>query len=179
MYFLCCSMYFLLFYVFFVLFYVFLCCSMYFLCCYMYCLFCDVLCIVCVCICVLNYCHRVATQLQLNISYHIIPLALLLFWFPSFWKHSVAIIIIIIISHTAWSHRDGLHAENYAITSGTSCTSFTFIFWKLISTQIKISHEANTAWGRGRGDNDNLTITDYGVMWCHVVWLTDTSISDK
>jgi len=27
-----------------------------------------------VCICVLNYCHRVATQLQLNISYHIIYL---------------------------------------------------------------------------------------------------------
>jgi len=56
----------------FVLFYVFLCCSMY---------FCVVLCIVSfvmysvlsVCICVLNYCHRVATQLQLtNISYHII-----------------------------------------------------------------------------------------------------------
>jgi hypothetical protein len=47
----------------------FLCCSMY---------FCVVLCIVCfvsfsvlfVCICVLNYCHRVATQLQLSISYH-------------------------------------------------------------------------------------------------------------
>jgi hypothetical protein len=47
------------------------CCSMY---------FCVVLCIVCfvtfpvlfVCICVLNNCHRVATQLQLNISYHII-----------------------------------------------------------------------------------------------------------
>jgi cell division protein FtsX len=41
--------------------------------------FCVVLCIVCfvtffvlfVCICVLNNCHRVATQLQLNISYHI------------------------------------------------------------------------------------------------------------
>jgi hypothetical protein len=40
--------------------------------------FCVVLCIVCfvsfsalfVCICVLNYRHRVATQLQLNISYH-------------------------------------------------------------------------------------------------------------
>jgi hypothetical protein len=39
--------------------------------------FCVVLCIVCfvsfpvlfVCICVLNYCHWVATQLQLNISY--------------------------------------------------------------------------------------------------------------
>jgi len=47
-----------------------LCCSMY---------FCVVLCIVCfvsfsvlfVCICVLYYCHRVATQLQLNISHHI------------------------------------------------------------------------------------------------------------
>jgi len=41
--------------------------------------FCAVLCIACfvtfpvlfVCMCVLNYCHRVATQLQLNI-YHII-----------------------------------------------------------------------------------------------------------
>jgi hypothetical protein len=62
MYFLCCYMY-------------ILCCSMYTLCCSMY--FCVVLCIVCfdipcvVCICVLNNCHRVATQLQLNISYHI------------------------------------------------------------------------------------------------------------
>jgi hypothetical protein len=54
-----------------------LCYSMYFLCCSMY--FCVVLCIVCfvtfpvlfVCIYVLNNCHRVATQLQLNISYHI------------------------------------------------------------------------------------------------------------
>jgi hypothetical protein len=41
--------------------------------------FCVVLYIVCfvsfpvlfVCICVLYYCHRVATQLQLNISYHV------------------------------------------------------------------------------------------------------------
>ena len=49
----------------------FLCCSMY---------FCVVLCIVCfvsfsvlfVCICVLYDCHRVATQLQLNISYYVI-----------------------------------------------------------------------------------------------------------
>ena len=67
----------------FVLFYVFLCCSMYFLCCSMYFLccsmyfFCVVPCIMCfvtfpalfVCICVLNNCHRVATKLQLNISY--------------------------------------------------------------------------------------------------------------
>jgi hypothetical protein len=35
----------------------------------MYCLFCVVLCLVFVCIRVLYYCHRVATQLQLNISY--------------------------------------------------------------------------------------------------------------
>jgi hypothetical protein len=56
----------------------FLCCSLYYLCCSMY--FCVVLRIVCfvsfpvllVCICVPYYCHRVATQLQLNISYHII-----------------------------------------------------------------------------------------------------------
>jgi len=47
-------------------------------CCVALCIFCVVLCIVCfvtfpvlfVCICVLNNCHRVATQLQLNISYH-------------------------------------------------------------------------------------------------------------
>jgi len=44
--------------------------------------FCVVVCIVCfvsfsvffVCICVLYYCHRVATQLQLNISYHIMKI---------------------------------------------------------------------------------------------------------
>jgi len=60
----------------FVLFYVFLCCSMYF--CFVLCIFVlfyvwFVLCrsLYCVCICVLYYCHRVATQLQLNISYHI------------------------------------------------------------------------------------------------------------
>ena len=53
-----------MFYVFFVLIYVFLCCSM-------YCLFCVVLCIVRVYMCVLNFCHRVATQLHLNVSYHI------------------------------------------------------------------------------------------------------------
>jgi hypothetical protein len=46
------------------------CFSMHFLCCSMYCLFCVVLCIVCVCTCALNYCHRVATQFPLNISYH-------------------------------------------------------------------------------------------------------------
>jgi hypothetical protein len=54
--------------------------------------FCVVLCIVCfvmftvlfVCICVLNYCRRVATQLQLNISYHTLSQifsALTLSWF--------------------------------------------------------------------------------------------------
>jgi hypothetical protein len=47
--------------------------------CFVLCIFCVVLCDVCfvtfivlfVCICVMNNCHRVATQLQLNISYHI------------------------------------------------------------------------------------------------------------
>jgi hypothetical protein len=47
--------------------------------CVVLCIFCVVLCIDCfvtfsvlfVCTCVLYYCHRVATQLQLNISYHI------------------------------------------------------------------------------------------------------------
>jgi hypothetical protein len=81
--FLCCSIYFC------VLFYVFLCCSVYF--CVVLCIFCVVLCIfmlfyvfLCcsmyccfvtypvlfVCVCVLNDCYWMATQLQLNISYH-------------------------------------------------------------------------------------------------------------
>jgi hypothetical protein len=61
------------------------CCSKNF--CVALCIFCVVLCIFCVvlcdacfvtfpvlfvCICVLNNCHRVATQLQLNISYRIL-----------------------------------------------------------------------------------------------------------
>jgi hypothetical protein len=58
----------------------FLCCSMYFLCFSMY--YYVVLCIVCFVsfsvlffyFCALNYCHRVATQLQLNITYLIISL---------------------------------------------------------------------------------------------------------
>ena len=60
----------------------FLCCFYVFLCCF-YVFFVLLLCIdsfvtfsvLFVCICVLNYCHRVATQLQLNI-YHIKSLIL-------------------------------------------------------------------------------------------------------
>ena len=77
--FLCFSMYFCVVLCIFVLLYVFLCCSMYF--CVVLCIFvlsyyfCVVLCIFCfmslsvffVCICILYDCHRVATQLQLNL----------------------------------------------------------------------------------------------------------------
>jgi len=59
-------------------------------CCVFLCIFCVVLCIVCfvtllvlfVYICVLNNCHWVATQLQLNISYHNTTcfLSVLLIW---------------------------------------------------------------------------------------------------
>jgi hypothetical protein len=70
MYFLCCSMYFCVVLCIFVLFYVFLCCSMYF--CVVLYIFVSFY-VLFVCICVLNYCHRVATQLQLtNISHHIV-----------------------------------------------------------------------------------------------------------
>jgi hypothetical protein len=87
MYFLCCCMYFVLLYVFFVLLYVFfVLLYVFFVLLYVFCvalcIFCVALCIFCVvcfvtfpvffvCICVLNYCHRVTTQLQLNLSYHI------------------------------------------------------------------------------------------------------------
>jgi hypothetical protein len=73
MYFCVVSCIFVLFYVLFVLFYVFLCCFVY---------FCVVLCIVCfvsfsklfVRVCILYYCHRVVTQLQLNIPYQIMAI---------------------------------------------------------------------------------------------------------
>ena len=89
----------------FVLFYVFLC-STY---------FCVVLCIDCfvtfsvlfVCICVLNYFHRVATQLQLNISYHIIS------------YHIVSYIVSyhIISYHTISYHIISYHIISYHIIS--------------------------------------------------------------
>jgi len=70
-------LYVVLFYVFVVLFYVLCCvvlCNFFvlfnvFLCCSIYCFFVTFP-VLFVCICVLYYCHRVATQLQLNISYH-------------------------------------------------------------------------------------------------------------
>ena len=79
MYRLCCSTYclFVLFCVLFcvdcvVLWIVCFCCSMccfvLIICCSMYCLF-VLFYVLCVCKCVLYYCHRVSTQLQLNISY--------------------------------------------------------------------------------------------------------------
>jgi magnesium-transporting ATPase (P-type) len=52
-----------------VLLYVILFCSMYF--CVLCIVFFVTFPVLLVCICVLYYCHRVATQLQLNISYHI------------------------------------------------------------------------------------------------------------
>jgi hypothetical protein len=79
---LCCSVYFCVVICIFVLFYAFLCFSMYF--CVVLCIFvlsyyfCVVMCIVCfmslsvlfVCLCILYDSHRVATQLQSNISFH-------------------------------------------------------------------------------------------------------------
>jgi hypothetical protein len=38
-----------------------------------YCMYYVLLYVICTTICTMYYCHRVSTQLQLNISYHIIP----------------------------------------------------------------------------------------------------------
>ena len=120
----------------------------------------------CMCACTyvcmyVGICHSVLTAASL----HIYTLALLLSWFPSFWKHNVANNII--ISHRAWSHRDELDAENYAITWGTSCTSFTLTLWKLIPTQIKILMK-QTQLGGGGWNNDNYRLWRY-VMPCSLV----------
>jgi len=87
----------------------------YLLCCFMY--FCVVLCIVCfvsfpvlfICICVLNYCHWVATQLQLNISYHIFFYLLCCFMYfcvvlciVCFVSFSLLFICICVLNYCHW-----------------------------------------------------------------------------
>jgi len=92
----------------------FLCCSIHFLCCSMY--FCVVLRIVgfvsfsvlFVCVCVLYDCHRVATQLQLNISYHMCVcvcfshLLSSIYRFKVFLKYRLMSKFFIFFSETHW-----------------------------------------------------------------------------
>ena len=88
-----------------------------FLCC-MYCLFCVVLCIVFVCICVLYCYHRVATQLQLNISYHIISYHIMSCHVMSYHIISYHIISYHIISyHIISYHIISYHIISYHIIS--------------------------------------------------------------
>ena len=63
-------------------------------------LFCSVYCL-CVCICVLYYCHRVSTQLQLNISYHIISYHIISYHIISYIMSCHIISIYIYIYHTS------------------------------------------------------------------------------
>ena len=82
----------------------------------MYCLFCVVLCIVCVCICVLYYCHRMATQLQLNI-YHTITWDTYVHAVHNFTPNSTDTHTTIILTCTptflAWSPR--LHKRRVSV----------------------------------------------------------------
>jgi hypothetical protein len=113
--------FFVLLYVFFVLLYAFFCCSMYFF---------VVLCDVCfvtfpvlfVCICVLNNCHRVATQLQLNISYHIV---------------SYHIIYHIISYHIISYHIISYHIISYHISYHIISYHINFTFYLRMSIWCK------------------------------------------
>jgi len=91
--------------------------SSYFLCFFLY-IFCVVLPILCsvsfsvlfVCICVLNSCHRVATQLQLNLSYHIISYHIISYHIISYHIISYRIIYHIISYHIISYHKSEMKA---------------------------------------------------------------------
>jgi hypothetical protein len=102
------------FYVFFVLFYVlfvFLCTLLF------------------VCICVLNYCHRVATQLQLNISYivyhHIIYRIIYQISYPIALNRIVSYHIISYISYV--SYRISYHIEDSSSSVTTVHRSIKYV----------------------------------------------------
>jgi len=127
--------------------------------------FCVVLYIVCfvtflilfVCICVLNNCHQVTTQLQLNISYHIISYHIISYHIISYHiisYHIVSyrivsyrivsyhIISYHIISHHITSHHIiSYHIISYHIISyhmSISCPLFIFVSWLLLPPSLSL-----------------------------------------
>ena len=121
----------------------FLCCSMYFLYCSMY--FCVVLCIVCfvsfsvlfVCICALYYWHRVATQLQLNISCHII--------YPIISYHIISYHII--SYHIISYHIISYHIISYHIMYHISYpVSYRVVSYRIISYHYELPKKTKFLW---------------------------------
>jgi hypothetical protein len=72
-----------------------------------------------VCICVLYYCHRVATQLHLNISYHIIKSYPIIYHITSYISYTYHIISHQIISY----HITSTQYEN-GVTELNACTVY-------------------------------------------------------
>jgi hypothetical protein len=89
-----------------------------------------------VCICVLNYCHRVATQLQLNISYHIISHYHIIYHITSY--HITSYYIIYISYHIIYIilYITSYHIVSYII----SYITYNIASYHIISYHITSYH---------------------------------------
>ena len=110
--------------------------------CVVLCIFCVVICIfvlfyvLFVCICALNYCHRVATQLQLNISYHIISYHIISYHIISYQLSCRPVAVVLTIYMKWFVHIVGNNKKYFVARQQRTGTPLSRFMAKLNSFQL-------------------------------------------